>query len=108
MHREDKQVLVLKEIVYLVSEWAITRADALVRLKYAQSGYSPMWESTKNCSDVLESESQDTPFIYTYVVPVSVLWYVSNGIYDVQIDHILPEGDVSDVGSTHFTLVKKE
>lgn len=108
MHREDKQVLVLKETVYLVSEWAITRADALVRLKYAQSGYQPLWESAIDYSDVLRSESQDTPFVYTYVVPISVLWYVNDGRYDVQIDHILPGDDVSDVGSTHFTLAKRE
>ncbi len=91
-----------------MSEWAITRTDALVRLKYAQSGNPPLWEGAKDYSDVLESESQDTPFIYTYVVPISVLWYFSNGRYEVQIDHILPGGDVSDVGSTHFTLTKKE
>ena len=105
---EDKLVLELKEPVYLVSEWAITRADTLVRLTYAQSGHPPLWQRATDYSSVLESESRDMPFIYTYIVPISVLWYVSDGRYDIQIDHILPERTVSDVGSTHFTLTKRE
>lgn len=82
--------LILKRRVSLVSEWVITRRDALVRLRYAPSGSEPIWEDEFDYSSVFQADPRDLPFIYTYVVPISVLWYTGDGRYDVHIDHVLP------------------
>ena len=104
----EKQALILREKVCLVSEWVITSTDARVRLKYGQTGRPPLWEGVHNCSAVLKAEPQDVPFMYTYVVPISVMWYVGDGSYAVHIDHLLPGGGVSEVGSVVYALVVKE
>ncbi len=101
------QKLILKRRVSLVSEWVITRRDALVRLTYVTPGSEPIWEDKFDYSDVFQTDPRDLPFIYTYVVPISVLWYTGDGRYNVYIDHVLPEGRVGDVGSSQFNLVAK-
>lgn len=108
--RQDngKQVLILREKVCLVSEWVITSTNVRVRLKYGQTGCPPLWEGVQDYSAVLKAERQDVPFAYTYVVPISVMWYVSDGSYAVHIDHLLPDGGESEAGSVVFTLVVKE
>lgn len=107
-HSNGKLVLELKEIVCLVSEWVITSTDVRVRLKYGQSGCPSLWEGVQDYSTVLKAEPQEVPFIYTYVVPISVMWYVDVGSYYIQIDHLLPDGGESEFGLAHFDLVKKE
>lgn len=104
----EKLVLTLRDNVCLVSEWVITSIDVSVRLKYGQSGCPPLWEGVHDYSAVLKAEPQDVPFMYTYVVPISVMWYVGSGNYVVQIDHLLPDGGSSEVGSVHFALVERE
>lgn len=99
--------LILKRRVNLVSEWVITRTDALVRLQYVPSGSEPIWEGRFDNSHMFQADPRDPPFIYTYVVPISVLWYTGDGRYNVYIDHVLPEGRVGDVGSSQFNLVAK-
>ena len=107
-HGNGKRVLILKDQLCLVSEWVITSTDARVRLRYGQFGIPPLWEGVQDYSAVLQAEPQEVPFIYTYVVPISVLWYVGDGIYHIRIDHLLPDGGASEDGSARFTLEEKE
>ncbi len=103
-----KQVLILSDFVCLVSEWVITTTDARVRLKYGQSGCSPLWVGDQDYSTVLKAEPQEVPFVYTYVVPISVMWYVGSGSYEIQIDHVLRDRNESDIGSVRFNLAERE
>ncbi len=103
-----KRVLVLRDIVCLISEWVITCTDVRVRLMYGQSDCQALWVGEQDYSSVLIAEPQEVPFIYTYVVPISFLWYVGGGSYNIRIDHLLPDGGISEVGSARFTLVEKE
>ena len=103
-----KLLLELKDLVCLVSEWVITSTDVRVRLKYGKYGFPSLWEGVQDYSTVLEAEPQEVPFIYTYVVPISVLWYVGGGSYCIQIDHLLSDGGESEFGSARFDLVERE
>lgn len=53
--------LILKRRASLVSEWVITRRDALVRLRYVPSGSEPIWEDKFDYSHEFQTDPRDLP-----------------------------------------------